>query len=66
MWFSILILMASLSMISWVFEKINPQKQKLVWYGLDVKKVEFDLEFHHAKVGFFFFLKKKHFLFCLA
>ena len=28
--------------MSWVFEEINPMKQKLVRYALDVDKVEFD------------------------
>ena len=56
--------------VSRVFEEINPRKQKLVQYALDVDKVEFDFsqdpEFHPfccVKVGvifefffFFFFL----------
>ncbi len=29
--------------VSRVFEEINPRKQKLVQYALDVEKVEFDL-----------------------
>ena len=29
--------------VSGVFEEINPKKQKLVQYALDVDKVEFDL-----------------------
>jgi hypothetical protein len=54
--------------VSGVFEEINPRKQKLVQYALDVDKVEFNLlqdpefhTFHCVKVGvsfefFFFFL----------
>jgi hypothetical protein len=54
--------------MSRVFEEFNPRKQKLVWYALDVDKVEFDLlqdpechAFLCVKVGvsfkiFFFFL----------
>ena len=40
-----------------MFEEINPRKQKLVQYALDVDKVEFDLsqdpEFHYVNVGVF-------------
>ncbi len=43
MWFSILVLVASLFMCLWVFEEINLRKHKLVRYALDVEKVEFDL-----------------------
>jgi hypothetical protein len=50
-----------------VFEEINPKKPKLVWYALDVDKVEFDLSqdpechvFRCVKVGVSFFF------FCLA
>ena len=43
--------------LSRVFEEINPRKQKLVQYALDVDKVEFDLsqdpEFHYVNVGVF-------------
>jgi hypothetical protein len=46
--------------VSGVFEEINPRKQKLVQYALDVDKVEFDLsqdpEFHafrYVNVGVF-------------
>ena len=43
MWFSILVLVASLFMCSRLFEEINPRKPKLVRYASDVEKVEFDL-----------------------
>ena len=50
MWFFVLVLMAFFVYVSEVFEEINPRKQKLVQYALDVDKVEFDLsqdpEFH--------------------
>jgi hypothetical protein len=43
MWFSILVLMASLFMCSGCLRRLILRKRKLVWYALDVKKVEFDL-----------------------
>ena len=43
MWFSILVLVASLFMCSGLLEEINLRKQKLVRYASDVKKIEFDL-----------------------
>ena len=43
MWFSILVLVASLFMCSGLFEEINLRKRKLVQYASDVEKVEFDL-----------------------
>ena len=46
--------------VSGVFEEINPTKQKLVRYALDVDKVEFDLSqdlechgFRYVNVGVF-------------
>jgi hypothetical protein len=59
--------MAFFVYVSGVFEEINPRKQKLVRYALDVDKVEFDLlqdpkchGFHYVNVGvsfeFFFVL----------
>jgi hypothetical protein len=66
MWFFILVLMDSFVYVLGLFGEINPRKQKLVWYTLDVDKVEFDLSqdpechgFRYANVGvsfeFFFF-----------
>jgi hypothetical protein len=37
-WFSVLVLMASFVYVSGVFEEINPRKQKLVQYALDVDR----------------------------
>ena len=41
MWFFVLVLMAFFVYVSEVFEEINPRKQKLVQYALDVDKVKF-------------------------
>ena len=68
MWFFILVLMASFVCVSGLFGEINPRKQKLVWYTLDVDKVEFDFSqdlechgFHYVNVGVSF-----EFFFCFV
>ena len=43
MWFSILVLVASLFMCLGLFEEINLRKRKLARYASDLEKVEFDL-----------------------
>ena len=54
MWFSILVLMASFVCVSGLFGEINPRKQKLVWYTLDVDKVEFDFSQDPECHGFYY------------
>jgi hypothetical protein len=70
MWFFILVLMASFVCVSGLFGEINPRKQKLVWYTLDVDKVEFDFSqdpechgFRYVNVGVSF---EFFFLFCFV
>ena len=54
-----------------MFEEINLRKQKLVWYALDVDRVEFDFSQDPECHGFLLcecwgMFGKPFFLFCLA